>query len=144
MSRPLYETSEDREAEHELAIQVARTWGRRALMLPRKFPVDVAFESKGRIVSLAEIKIRTNKASAYDTYMISAHKWSTMIEFSRNLVKTVNLIVKWGCGTVGYLTITGAEFHLGIGGRSDRNDSDDTELVAQIPIKQFNRIKIPE
>lgn len=97
---------------------------------------DVCFVRDGRIVSVAEIKCRTNPMSAYPTYMISAEKMRKLCAFAQMHGVVGMIIVGWSCGTVGHVTMP-CKHTLQIGGRIDRNDPMDTEIVCHIPISNF-------
>jgi hypothetical protein len=138
--RPIYEKDQDR--TNELAVaQLYATNGVVAVQTKKLADFDVAFLRDDRVVCVAEIKCRNNPMSAYSTYLISADKIGRLNAFARNHKVVALVIVSWSCGAVGHVTMP-TQYHLAVGGRIDRNDPMDVEIVAHIPISSFT-IKRP-
>lgn len=133
--RPIYEAPTDRANELAMARLYTRP-GVVPVQTKKLSDFDVAFVRDGRVLSVAEIKCRNNPMLAYPTYMISADKLGRLCWFAQCHKVVAMIIVSWSCGTVGHITMP-CQHHLEIGGRVDRNDPMDIEVVAHIPINQF-------
>jgi hypothetical protein len=138
--RPIYQTASDLQNEDEVASLAAEMWQMEECKIPNPlYRIDRAFMLGGRVQWLAEVKCRSCPKNAYKTYMIGAQKYGSMVMASEFLGMPVKLIVRWGCGTVGVLTVP-FRFDVRVGGRTDRGDSKDTELTIHIPISDFELI----
>ena len=138
--RPSYETTADREREADIAATLADAWRCQLIPMPPKTPFDYAAARGGKVQALVEIKTRTNHANKYPTYMISAEKINECLTRSINwrvpfylVVSFQDQIMFWSGKSMG--------FSLEIGGRQDRGDSQDIELVYQIPMTEFKKIR---
>ena len=135
--RPLYESSQDIVSESKVLILIEKAWRCRGVKLPLKAQLDYLLLRHDRGVAWAEIKVRTNPRGRYPTYMISLSK----VMAARELAGASNLpsvlIVQW-TDSLGYIRMDTLEnFHIAIGGRTDRNDTQDIEPVVLIPIDDF-------
>ena len=138
MSRPIYETKQDREKENELAKRVSELWGVKAKANPRQYPIDYTFlNADGGIEGFAEIKIRTHKCGTFPTYIISAMKLTSAKMLSEATGLDVILIVQWSCGSIGFMDMATPPDSIGWGGRKDRNDSQDQEPVVHWKLDHF-------
>ena len=99
------------------------------------------FAVKNRdVLALVEIKCRRNAHDKYPTYMISTEKihrclsrsWFTGIPFW--------LIVAFTDQTMLWIANDGSDVGHTLGGRWDRGDQQDIELVTHIPMEQFTAI----
>ena len=91
----------------------------------------------GSVISWVEIKVRTNPIRQYPTYMISMKKLRTAMECYRETRKDVFLLVRWSCCTVGRISLLERPDSVGQGGRVDRGDPQDVEIVAYYDINRF-------
>lgn len=133
--RPIYENSKDRDNEKKVAEHYAQK-GCVPMFTKKLAPFDVAFVKGKQVKAVAEIKCRGHKYGDFPTYMISAEKLNGLHSFhSATRIPTL-IIVSWSCGKIGHVKIP-VEASFEIGGRVDRNDPMDTEIVAHIPITQF-------
>jgi len=134
--RPLYETNEQLSREKKLAAQLEEAWKCQFHKMPKTSPVDYIVTTNGLARGFVEIKIRSNASTKYPTYMISQKK----IDAAKKLMEcsglSTQLIVKW-TDVVGRVTLN-ADYPTRIGGRFDRNDSADVEMVADIDISLFS------
>ena len=140
MTRPLYETTQDLSNEQEFMQQLESLWGCTSQKIPIKYGVDFCLMMGDVIKGILEIKCRNNTRLQYPTYMLSAHKIIT----GRNLAQIIGvpflLAVKW-TDSSGYIDLAKTDSAVfKIGGRFDRNDPDDIEPVAHIPIGEFKTI----
>jgi len=137
MSRPLYESENDRRRERAAMERLLDGSDNTARKLPIRYEVDFAIIKNGEIVSWAEVKCRNNASSLYPTLMISAAKIWKGSTLSIQTGKPFFIVAEWTDG-IGYLKVTNVGlFELGFGGRTDRNDDQDVEPVYFIPIEMF-------
>tara|TARA_R110002020_G_scaffold121102_3_gene275500 strand:- start:88 stop:558 length:471 start_codon:yes stop_codon:yes gene_type:complete len=145
-SRPTYETRQDLKNEKTVATYAMERLGIEQLVkLPRKYQIDYGVIRRGEgnkkyIIGLLEIKCRTIAKDKYDTYMISADKMNTALQYYNNFNIGFSLIVSW-TDVVGVFKLN-KDFspHLGFSGRYDRGDWEDVEPVCYIPTKNFSLI----
>jgi hypothetical protein len=138
MSRPIYESDKDRKNESELAERVSELWGVEAKANPRQYPIDYTFlNEQGKVEGFAEIKVRTHKCGTFSTYILSAMKLANAKMLMTATGKDVILIVKWSCGSIGFLDLSTPPDSIEWGGRNDRNDSQDQEPVVHWNLNHF-------
>ena len=136
--RPTYESADDRMNEERVATALSPMWNMSFSKMHRRSSFDYALLRDGDIYALAEIKCRTTPHNAYPTYMISTHKLKNCASSSEFINVPFLLIVAfsdqimWWAGD-GFCT-------HGIGGRRDRNDDRDVEIVTHIPIEHFEPV----
>ena len=134
--RPEYEREKDRVNEQLVAEKISAVWGLTANKMPRMYHLDfVLQDSVKRLRGFAEIKARNNKRDRYTTYMIGLSK----VMAARKLTEVTKLgcilVVKWE-DQIGWINFTDHE-SFGLGGRTDRGDSQDIEPVAYFDITRF-------
>ena len=136
--RPKYETSEDLSKE-ALAIQkfIARFGGAvEFAKLPIQYKMDFCLIDDETVCTFVEVKCRTNKKTAYSTYIISRSKIVVAKAYNDIGIKCI-LLVQW-TDEMGWVDLSNNEWPVKIGGRKDRGDWQDIEPVAHIPISEFN------
>jgi hypothetical protein len=135
--RPLYETREDLGRERK----AARYFGFVTDSVPVKLPInahaDFIMVRDGEAKAVVEIKCRNNSRLAYDTYMISQHKYEGLLSWEGFGLKPI-LLVSW-TDSVGFISLP-CSHTKSIGGRRDRGDIQDIEPVVHIEIAQFKLI----
>jgi hypothetical protein len=140
--RPAYESQADRNAEREIADAIAQEWGVRAHKLKRFYPIDFAlFQTNTLLHSWLEVKCR--RLIAHDTYrdiILSLHKVSAGIQFAHFTCVLFHFAVAFRDG----IYIVELDEHRGypirLEGRTDRNDQEDIEPCACIPVSAFRRL----
>ena len=143
VNRPAYETAANRDAEREIVeAWISHRWpGKRTA---RKFPtgprycIDYGLYSGfDNLMAVAEIK---DRGAQYATVILGASKMHELIRWMRNGTPAY-FVVRIPRGIFEY-RITVDVTHLGIklGGRSDRNDSNDMEPVYHIPMDYFTKV----
>lgn len=145
-SRPTYETKQDLKNEKAIAEHVMERLGIQQLVkLPRKYQIDYGVINRGEgnkkyMTGLLEIKCRTTPKNKYDTYMISADKINTALQYYNNFNLSFNLVVSWS-DVIGVFKLD-SKFtpHIGFNGRFDRGDWQDVEPVCYINTKDFSDI----
>lgn len=134
--RPLYETEADRIRERavqeHLTSKIDCVWED----APVRDNVDgYLYHPNGDLAAVVEIKIRSNRSTTYDTYMLSAYKWRNGLHRAKTLGVQFMLVVKFADGV--YYTIMEEDYPMGLGGRYDRNDRFDEEQCIYIPMEKF-------
>jgi len=130
--RPVYENVDDRSREQDIADLLADRWGCLILKMPRLCVVDRMAFIGGEAKAWLEIKCRTNAFDKYPTYMISARKIYDGVHLSRITKVPFILVVSWS-DCVKYIRVDKV-YPLRVGGRYDRNDALDEEVVCDIPL----------
>ena len=134
--RPVYETEADRERER--AVQqyiigkVDCLWEEAP---PRDCIDGYLRHPSGDLAAVVEIKIRTNRSTTYDTYMLSAYKWRNGLYRAKTMNVPFMLVVKFIDGV--YYTVVEDKYPTSLGGRYDRADRFDAEECAYIPMDKF-------
>ena len=130
--RPIYETSSNRMAEQEVVDRLSVAWKATILSLPKLAKVDRLIISDRKVRGWLEIKCRKNKADAYPTYMISARKIQDGLSLSEATKLPFILVVSW-LGDIRWIKVE-SMYPTRTGGRVDRGDAQDIELVCDIPL----------
>lgn len=136
MNRPKYETAENLAAEEQIAEQISVLWKASLTKLPIRYKLDYAAERNGRIVAWIEVKTRKYKKSDFDTFMLSLDKYLAAIEIGKVTNLPVTLVVRW-TDKIGYVDLMNCRGVVKMGGRKDRNDSQDIQPAVYIPIDDF-------
>jgi hypothetical protein len=137
--RPVYENKEDSKREADVAKILEKSWKCDLIKMPPKSPFDYAAKRGKLIEAIVEIKTRTNTFQKYPTYMISAEKVCACMQRSIYLRVPFYLVVQFTDG-VYYWSSNQEGFTLDVGGRTERGDTLDLEMVCHIPIDHFKRL----
>jgi len=137
--RPEYVTNQDLNNEIAVAKFLESKWGCEARKMPNKFSrFDYALLRSGQLTCMAEIKCRTCPVGYYDDYMISYDKWSYGVHGYEVMHLTHIIVVAWS-DAVGWVYCANQNASkCRLGGRTDRGDESDVEVVVDIPIKNFS------
>lgn len=112
--------------------------------MPDNSGVDFAMmvvSDDGRMTmrSVLEVKCRTIPMGTYTTYILSEAKFLKLQEWCQNGFRA-GLAVRW-TDALGLCAITAKDqFKTRMGGRKDRNDPRDQEMMVEIPISRFKRL----
>lgn len=136
MARPIYETSRDRDAERQIAETIAQKYNAKAIKAKRLYGLDWFFERDGYVVGMVEIKVRNYTRNHFETYMISADKVARIRMLSSVTGVPAFLFVSWRDG-IGYINLSDEPDYNAIGGRRDRGDDQDVEVVLHYLIQRF-------
>ena len=140
MTRPLYESREDRAHEQQLVTRFAGAFGRRARKLPLQYRLDYAIiNERDDVLAFAEAKWRSHAFGQYPTLILSLNKVLAAMHLSSAFGRDSWLVVRWA-DCCGYTRITG-DYRVTILGRSDRGDWQDIEPVCHIPAQSFQLLK---
>lgn len=136
MARPIYETSRDRDAERQIAETIAQKYNAKAIKAKRLYGLDWFFERDGYVVGMVEIKVRNYTRNHFETYMISADKVARIRLLSSVTGVPAFLFVSWRDG-IGYINLSDEPDYNAIGGRRDRGDDQDVEVMLHYLIQRF-------
>ncbi len=147
MSRPMYETKNDRQNEQAVMSFLEEKWGCEADKLKIACELDYSLTKNGKIVGVMEIKCRKydyNTLKDWGGLILSAHKWQA----AKRWKETHNIAFVLALGLIDgiyVLRIKASDnfphLELVTGGRRDRNDSQDMEPCVLIPMKLFEMVK---
>lgn len=140
--RNWYETEEDRQREAEVAALVADAWRCRVrkINVPKgelAYRLDYELSRPGKpITAYAEIKCRNFHYGDFRTVIVSRSKVMAAEG------KLAFFIVRLLDGGV-YWVRFDSKHTFALGGRWDRNDPHDVEMVAHYPMISFRRLVVP-
>lgn len=140
MSRPRYESEQDRQAERDVIEVVTSKLGADYRKLPITYGLDFAVHKLDRASRpwfFAEVKVRSFPMHKYQTSVVNLDKVMAAKELHDVTKLPCYLVVKWSCGRLGTIDFS-ALYRVGYGGRTDRGDWQDQGLVAHYDIEGFN------
>jgi hypothetical protein len=146
MARPIYETDTDLRAEAAVAAAFEERFSMRLKKLPRSYYVDyMAFDFSAKAenpppnngCAWIEVKCRSHDMGTYDTFFISALKWSHGTALARNTGLPFIIVVGFTNCVAWYQYDPKAKLAYAWGGRQDRADSADEEPMVHIPVSGF-------
>ena len=126
MFRPIYESKEDLVQEKSVADFAASKWDCAFAKLKKAYALDYAIFKDKKIVSFAEIKCRNYSMEKLDSmggFMISLHKWIEAKNVCDTSKVPFTLLVGTEDGIWYHKTEDFLNDGVSIGGRYDRNDS---------------------
>lgn len=137
--RPTYETTHDLTREQAVAEKLTQAWGCEVVKTPPKTPYDYCALRDGLVSAIVEIKVRNNKSNKYPTFMLSLDKVSNCSLHSGTIGCPLIIVVQY-TDKLKYWMFNKDDYSVGIGGRTDRGDSQDVEPVIYVPINKFKVI----
>ena len=134
---PWYESDGDRRKEQAVIARFCEHAG----YVPRKLPddkyrVDFALDRDGKVAGWAEVKCRGRR---YDTLIIDLRKVASGVLLAAQSGKPFFVVVEWPDG-IAFTELSSIPERVAVGGRADRGDKHDTDVVAHIPLGQFTYI----
>lgn len=142
MPRPDYESEEHLTEEAKVAYLLAEVWSATPSKLPKFYKCDWALVIKTNIKALLEIKCRDIMPDQYDTVILSADKWTYLINIDRALGVPALFCVRFADKSIRYIRPSHQKgFLVKLGGRNDRQDWQDVEPVVHIPVDQMRIVK---
>jgi len=139
LGRPTYESKEDLAREGKVKALLEKKWQASLHKLPIAYSFDYLVERNGDSVAWVEVKVRTNPMKQYDTMMVSLHKLLAGAHLSQTTGLPSFLVVQWTDKT-GFVNINDCGATLKMGGRADRNDSQDRDPCLYIDIDKFQEL----
>jgi len=134
--RPIYETAGDRAREERVVREACKSFNCEAEFQERLSSNDVVFK---RVVAVGEIKTRKNEMARYPDYLLSQHKFQSLLEKARRLNVPAILVVGFTDGI--YYCNLRSSYPVRTGGRVDRKDPKDVESCVFIPMTEFIPLK---
>ena len=147
--RPWYETKTDREREQIIADRFAAMWSqvlgcelhpvKRKVVDGHEIDFDVV-DQDGVVRLRVEAKYRDHRLGQFPTLFIGTGKMERAYELWESDDKPVFFAVAFKCGQFAYGDLCyPAEREVKYGGRRDRNDPRDEEMMLHIPLDQLRR-----
>lgn len=134
-TRPINETISDIQNETRVIRQFCDAWGMQFVKQSMSDRVDFRLYRDGCVVALAEVKCRSNDRRRYPTFFVSQDKANEAIRRADEMGVPCLLIVSFTDG-IHYCVLTAKAISLtSVGGRSDRGQNGDIELMAHIDTK---------
>ena len=144
--RPIYESANDRRRQDDAIRALALATASEAVATPRLAGWDYEMQRNGKCMALVEVKCRTCRSDTYPTYMLALHKAHRLRQASSDRNVRGVLLVAW-TDRIGWLRLDGMDVKswiVTIGGRTDRSDPADVEMVVEFPIHQFSTLVTKE
>ena len=137
MTRPFYETEQDRKNERKLAHLIEVNY--KCI----KLSLDFMATRDGRAVAFVEARQRKTPMHRYDTYMLSLYKAMQ----ARSLTMTTGLpcflAVQWSDKAgIAQLPPAHEHMHVEMGGTTRRDDPQDIEPMVHFDIANFKELKL--
>ena len=135
--RPRYESKQDLNNER-LVADALENIGVEVYKLPVQYRLDWLLRKGGQPIGFAEVKARRCDMKTYPTVMISLSKvmHAKMLTEATGLPCYLILLYRDGLARLDFA----ADFSVGPGGRSDRNDPQDHDVCAFYPIERLDII----
>lgn len=138
MNRPYYENADDRRNEKEIASKLEAAWGCTLTKLPLDYRVDYV-ATRGGIKALIEIKRRRVSINTYPTIMLSMHKVFYARQFAEMCGAQPIFVVQYDDALVS-INLNEKPDSIDTGGRKDRGDDQDIEIVYHYSIDRLKLI----
>ena len=140
MSRPIYETQQDRDNERAVAEAIGQRYGCDMHKLPMKYILDFAATRDGRVVAFIEVRCRNIASTQYDEFMVSVGKLLAAKSLTSCTGIPCRLAVRWADGVTRITNLPPENYDVRIGGSTRRNDWQDIEPMAYIKIADMEDI----
>ncbi len=136
---PRYEQPEDLAREDAVAEYLAEKMGCQQKKLG-PHDIDRELTLGGQVFSYAEVRTRTNEYRRYPTYIVDWDKLVKGLVKAKPLGVPFLLVVGFTDGVYGWMVDGIEELDVRPGGRSDRGDPNDQDMVAHIPMRRFAKL----
>ena len=138
MSRPLYETEQDRENERRLAEMIGAKYNYKFVKMPIKLSLDYMLTQDGTAKAFMEMRRRKTPMHKYSTYMISLYKVMMASQLTQTTGLPCYLAVQWSdkagiCKLPPHI----APLSVAQGGSMQRGDPQDIEPVVYFDMSFF-------
>ena len=142
MSRPFYETQQDRDNEQALARIVEQHYRCQLTKMPIKLQLDYMATRDGKAVAFVEMRHRRNAMHAFPTYMVGLHKCLMAKQLTLVTGLPSMLAVCW-TDAVGITKIPPDEMDVQLSGTVRRGDSQDVEPMVYFDVAKFRVLEVP-
>lgn len=135
--RDRYETPEQRMAADLIANEVAGKLGVVAVPQDDTAPVNYALVRGATVMGGLEVRTRNVGATQYDTTIVSARRLTATAERAKQRGVPFFIAIRYldGLYVFDSRDLTGREVKTKRGGRRDRGDPADVEVVAHLPME---------
>lgn len=135
----LYESDKDRVTQKKIADQLAQLWKCDVMTMPKRHPVDFLFGDTSGACWI-EVKRRYVESKKYATLIIDKEKLVAGHRHSEATGLPFGIVVHWNDGIFFARVDDPSEYQCAPGGRRDRGDANDIDIVAHIPTQRFERL----
>jgi hypothetical protein len=142
--RPFYESEKDRSNERDVIRVAEAAWSAKAIKLKKAYHVDYMLESSDGRKAFAEIKCRNYSLHGLNRLgglFISLHKWVMARQMTEVCRVPLLVLLKTTDGYWYHATEDFKHDGLSFGGRTDRNDWQDTEPVITLRSHRFTKLR---
>ena len=141
MSRPIYETQQDRDNEQGIARIVEHRFGCTLHKMPMKYTLDFAAVRNDSVVAFIEARQRKIAMNRYPTYMLSLYKATQARLLTMTTGLPCFLAVQW-TDKAGMVRLPPAfeDFYVEVGGTTRRDDPQDIEPMVHFDIANFKEL----
>ena len=141
MTRPTYETAEDRNNERRLAAKIERHYGCILQKMPMKLSLDFMAIRDGKAVAFIEARQRKIAMNTYPTYMLSLYKAMQARALTMTTGLPCFLAVQWtDKAGIAKLPPSHEDMHVEMGGTTRRDDPQDIEPMVHFDIAKFKEL----
>ena len=141
MTRPIYETAEDRNNERRLAAKIERHYGCILSKMPMKLSLDFMAIRDGKAVAFIEARQRKIAMNTYPTYMLSLYKAMQARALTMTTGLPCFLAVQWtDKAGIAKLPPSHEDMHVEMGGTTRRDDPQDIEPMVHFDIANFKEL----
>jgi hypothetical protein len=140
VSRPIYESDEDRANEIDVIERICGNRGLTYKKLPMRDFVDFGVMKNGKLVSLVEVRHRNIPSDKYPTVICNLAKVVHARHYERETGVPAYFFVQW-TDRLAYVSFS-EDFTVAFGGRGDNNYRDWQEqgLVAHFSVDKFKGV----
>ena len=135
--RQAYESRDDRSLQQSVADRLAALWRCDFVTMPQFYEFDYAIAQDKVVKGFVEVKVRNKH---YPTLLLSLHKWQVGLKMSE-LSRLPFLIVSSTPAGLFWIKAEQRPLEIVIGGRADRNDSQDVEPCVLIPYASMTKVR---
>ena len=141
--RPQYVSDEDERLEMAVAFVLKRRFDLDSVVKnPRFFPMDLSLMRGSRVIGFAEVKSRYFPSTKYDEVFLSVARAINMANFAAVSGRPVILVWNFSDKMLGLSIRDGwhAPWPIAMGGRTDRDDSEDIEPIFLVPVRELKEV----
>lgn len=136
----IYETDEDIANEARVLSAIAERYKVEVVKCPQKYEFDAMIVKGGKVESMIEFKHRSVASTAYPTAIIGLNKALYAHNFKQATGIPCNLVVEW-TDMIGMVNLK-KFVNVSVGGRNDRNDPNDHQMLAHYKIEDFKKLDL--
>jgi hypothetical protein len=138
--RKTYESVDDLKHQSMVASVIEDAWKCKLVKTPAFYQFDYTITRGIDVMGFCEIKVRNRHC---DTLLLSLHKWVSASQCSKITKLPFFLVAKTPEG-IFWVSTEAEKFEVVIGGRKDRNYSQDMEPCILIPFSRMKKFDVPK